>query len=510
MKDKNKNLKKLELILSIIILIIANIIFCISYYIITILKEVNFYELLYYFSNDTSGTGPSIIIDGIKSCFFVFILLMILLIFPISKINNTNIYVKLKNKKKTIYPTIFNKYKLLYSLIILALSIIVIGKTINFDEYYENSRKSTYIYEKYYVDTNKTKIEFPNKKRNLILLYLESMESSLVSKENGGAFEKSIIPELETLALENLNFSNTNKIGGAYNLSLTSWTMASTVATTTGTPIYTKKNKGSKNENKFMPNINALGDVLKENGYNLEIIQGSDINFSGVDEYYKTHGNYKMFDLNTAKEKGYISENYYKWWGYEDSKLFEYSKKEIEELASKDEPFAISIFTMDTHFKDGYLDESCPVKYDNKLSNVYACSSYMINEFMSWLKIQDFYENTTIVVIGDHLTMQNEYYNDYPDYNRTIYNAFINSVNDTTNNKNREFSSLDLYPTILSSIGAKIEGNKLGFGVNLFSDEKTMIEILGKEIFDTELLKYSKYYKEQILKDVLLDTLGHE
>jgi phosphoglycerol transferase len=55
-----------------------------------------------------------------------------------------------------------------------------------------------------------------------------------------------------------------------------------------------------------------------------------------------------------------------------------------------------------------------------------------------------------------------------------------------------------MYPTILSSIGATIEGNKLGFGVNLFSDEKTLIEELGKEKFDKELLKSSDYYDKYI------------
>ena len=56
----------------------------------------------------------------------------------------------------------------------------------------------------------------------------------------------------------------------------------------------------------------------------------------------------------------------------------------------------------------------------------------------------------------------------------------------------------DMYPTILSSIGYEIEGNKLGFGVNLFSDEKTLIEIMGRDKFDKELLKSSDYYDKNI------------
>lgn len=149
---------------------------------------------------------------------------------------------------------------------------------------------------------------------------------------------------------------------------------------------------------------------------------------------------------------------------------------------------------MDTHFKDGYLDEDCINKYETNLSNVYACSSKRVNDFINWIKSNDFYKNTTIVVLGDHLTMQNSYYNGYKNFNRTIYNAFINSKQKEQNNKNRHFNNFDLYPTILASLGFEIEGNKLGFGTNLYSGEKTLSEKLGSSYVDKELLKRNQFY----------------
>jgi phosphoglycerol transferase len=121
----------------------------------------------------------------------------------------------------------------------------------------------------------------------------------------------------------------------------------------------------------------------------------------------------------------------------------------------------------------------------------------MVNEYLNWLKEQEFYNNTTIVLMGDHQVMQDSFYKDHKDYQRINYNAFINSVKNT-NTKNREFSQYDMYPTILSSIGANIPGNKLGFGVDLFSGEKTLIEEIGKDKFDKELLKSSEYYDKYI------------
>ena len=64
------------------------------------------------------------------------------------------------------------------------------------------------------------------------------------------------------------------------------------------------------------------------------------------------------------------------------------------------------MLTVDTHFEDGYLSDSCKADYGNQYSNVISCASDMIYNFVKWIQEQDFYENTTIVISGDHLTMQ--------------------------------------------------------------------------------------------------------
>ena len=503
--DKKIIKETIKNIIALILIITSNIILCFSYYVLKILKDVNFYEYVYLWNSDSSGSGGGIILSGIEACLLIFIILQIVFLIPIIKPKNIKLTlkIKLKRKEKTIklFPTILNKYKISYSILIFLLSFFIVTKVIKVDEYYENIKQKTYIYETYYKDAKNVKLTFPEKKKNLILLFLESTESSLFSKANGGAFEESIIPELESLALNNINFSNTSLLGGGYNLSSTSWTLASSVAASSGTPILANFENDYSKIKKFMPNIKTLGDVLKEQGYNLELIQGTNANFSGINKYFKTHGNHKIFDYKTAIEKGYISEDYFEWWGIEDKKLFKYAKKEIEELNSKNTPFAVTLFTMDTHFKDGYLDSSCKEKYDKQLSNVYACSSKMVNEFIEWIKSQDFYKDTVIVILGDHLTMQGEYYDGFESYKRTIYNSFINTEEKPINNKNREFSSLDMYPTILASLGVKIEGNTLGFGVNLFSEQKTLIEELGYEKFDEELSKSSDYYNKNIFSE---------
>lgn len=471
------------LIVAYILMLLSVIVFCMIYYYIFVMGTVSFYEFAYLLSHNFSAGGSlTVVFDTIFACAGVFFVSGII-IFLVCKF-------LLKN----------NKSKLIFSIVLLSLGVVCLIRTVHLDEYVINKSKNSDIFEKYYVDTNKVKIELPKNKRNLIIIYLESMEASLFSKENGGAFDKSIIPELEKIAKDNLNISNTNLLGGAYTLTSTSFTMSSITASTSGTPINIKLFKGYSKDRPFMKNVKSLGNVLKDNGYNLELIQGSDKEFGALDLYALDNGGYKVFDNNTAKEKGLVDKNYFEWWGIEDKKVLEFSKNELIDLYNEDKPFALVLFTMDTHFKDGYQDKSCESKYSEPLANSYACSSLMVSEYINWLKEQKFYDNTTIVLMGDHQVMQDSFYKDHKDYDRVNYNAFINSVKNG-NNKNRKFSQYDMYPTILASIGAKIDGDKLGFGVNLFSNKKTLIEELGKDYFNKELLKSSKYYDKYIFSE---------
>ena len=78
---------------------------------------------------------------------------------------------------------------------------------------------------------------------------------------------------------------------------------------------------------------------------------------------------------------------------------------------------------------------------------------------------------------------------------------FINSVK-TTERRERFFSSLDFFPTILESIGAEIPQGALGLGRSLYSDQQTLLEKYGKDSIDNVLKKrsveydYFLYYKK--------------
>jgi phosphoglycerol transferase len=160
------------------------------------------------------------------------------------------------------------------------------------------------------------------------------------------------------------------------------------------------------------------------------------------------------------------------------------------------------MLTVDTHFTDGYKCRLCDDKYDSQYSNVIACADGQVAEFIEWVQGQDFYENTTIVICGDHLTPDSFYVNaqGIGGIDRRTYTAIINPAEGKKyTGEGRVYTTLDMYPTTLSALGYTIEGNRLGLGVDLYSDVPTIVEEKGFDYLNGELMKNSKYYTTKLL-----------
>ena len=498
--------KKIKELLVFILILIAAIMIAGSVYYKTNYPTQDFEQVVFYIFSGIQHTSPSVVNSVLSSCVLPVVLVTLILWLPTTNFTKTKNYIILKIRKKEIklliYPIQFIlKYKKIYILIISLIAITMCIFGFNIDTYIKNRIQKTYIYEEHYVAQEDVKLTIPEEKRNLIIIIAESMENSVASKENGGAWDYSVIPELEKLALENTNFSNTELIGGGLQTVGTTYTAGGMVGITSGNVLKIANPTMNSKEIRFVEGAYALGEILQEAGYNLEIIMGSEGSFGGREQYFLTNGNYKIFDVNYAIETGKMTNSERVWWGFEDDKLFEWSKEEITKLASEDKPFNYIMLTADTHFTDGYLSEKAEKKYDTQYENVYAYSSKSIAEFLEWIKTQEFYKNTTVVILGDHLGMQTEFYTSRidEDYERTIYNVFINSVVEDKNSNNRTFTTLDIYPTILASIGINIEGERIGLGTNLYSGKPTLAEELGFSYLNLEVSKYSEYYNKKIL-----------
>lgn len=393
------------------------------------------------------------------------------------------------------------KIHILFSILMLTASAVFFLNKVEVIDYMETAMEDSDFIRYHYTDPAKTKLTFPQQKRNLIYIFLESMENTYADPSASGPIITNFIPELTALANTNVSFSNTTRVGGAYVYTGSTWTAAAMVTQTSGVTIKVPLDADTySGENGYMPGIVSIGEILEKEGYHQTLLLGSDAAFASRDSYFTEHGNYEIVDINTLKEQGRLPEDYHEWWGFEDEKLFQFAKEELTRLAESGEPFNLTMLTADTHFPDGYVCSLCEDHYEEQYNNVLSCSSEQIYDFISWIQEQPFYENTTIVLSGDHFTMDPTFLDDIDeDYVRTIYNCFINSAVEPVQEKNREFATFDMFPTTLAAMGVKIEGEHLGLGTNLFSDEKTLTEYYGYELLDEELQKNSDFYNTKFL-----------
>jgi len=369
-------------------------------------------------------------------------------------------------------------------------------------EYLEARNDKSTIFEEHYRDPRTVQVTFPEEKRNLIFIYLESMETSYQSRELGGSKDVNLIPELTALAQENTSFSTTDQLTGPYPAPGTGWTIAAMLAQTSGVPLilppgYTGNDYGDKGA--FLPGLCTLSDLLHQNGYYQMLMVGSDAAFGGRDAYYSTHGTDRIYDISDARESGLLpSPDYDVWWGMEDYYLYTCAKAELLSLAQREEPFALTLLTVDTHHIGGYLCPQCGNSHEEQYENVIACASKQLHDFVSWLQQQDFYANTTIVICGDHPSMDNDYFvrQAYSGDSRRTYNCIINAPIVPAQTKNRVFTVFDLFPTTVAALGCSIQGERLGLGTNLYSSVATLPEEMGLEAFTQELRKYTDYYLE--------------
>lgn len=457
-------------------------------------------ELVYHLTAPLDGTNTDMIWDYVRVCAVPTILVIFFLIL---------ILIAWRKKEKV------HLFRGIINLVALVGIIVMLGYTwteLGVGDYLKDQNTESKFIEDEYVDPTDVEVVFPEQKRNLIYIFLESMETTYSDVDDGGAFDENVIPELTEIAQTNEDFSGADpKLNGGYSLAGTTWTMGAMFAQTSGLPLNISISANDMDtQDSFFPGVTTLGDILSDAGYTQTLLIGSEAQFGGRKLYFQEHGNYEMEDYSYAIENGLIPSDYKVWWGYEDQKLFEFAKEKLLQLSQGDEPFNLTMLTVDTHFEDGYVCEQCPTEYDTQYSNVMACSSRQIGEFLKWIQQQDFYENTTIVISGDHPTMDSDYCAEIDqegNYDRRVFTAYINAAAYAQDQQERTYSTFDNFPTTLAALGVQIDGDRLGLGTNLFSGTKTLLEEFGNSKVNAELKKKSEFIEKLSAVDKTNDAL---
>jgi phosphoglycerol transferase len=341
---------------------------------------------------------------------------------------------------------------------------------------------------------NPKDIEFvlPAKPRNLILLYVESLENNFKNIDG-----KNLIEPIDKLP--GMHVPNFKQAPG------TNWSIAGMVASQCAIPLkgFDPTDWNIFEQDIFLPGAICLSDILHKFGYQQIFLTGPDIEFAGVDKFYKTHQFDQILGRDEVK-KWVTKKNLFTGWGlglHDDSMLdlaYDIAVKSVQ----SSQPFNLTIITTDNHSPHGMSSPRCSA-LERRTSFVGAvqCSSRSVNRFVERVLKNKKFENTDIVIMGDHLFMaipeQKSKFLNYDE--RTVYFKYINSLKIAT--ARSDMTHFDVAPTILDSLGLLTDNTqKFGLGYSVFApiDDyiKTQTKNLSLEIISPSIT-YDKLWQKE-------------
>ncbi len=329
-------------------------------------------------------------------------------------------------------------------------------------------------------------IRFAGKPKNIVYLYLESLERTYMDAR----VFPGLMPAMQALEKQALSFTDIRQV---YN---TGWTIAGMTASQCGLPLIAPSRGNSMSGiDQFLPAARCLGDVLNENGYQLQYMGGADLEFGGKGAFYQSHGFDRVEGFEALSslldDPGYVSP-----WGLHDDTLLAAAKRRYDALSASDGPFGLFLLTLDTHHPDGYENQSCDgLTYgagDNRILNAVRCADMMAADFIDYVMASEGFKDTLLVVSSDHLAMPNGAWDQLETAERRgLFMVFGSDQPAAANPK--PGAMIDVAPTLLTLLGADTPA--FGFGRNLLGAGPTLVA--GAAPVD-ETLRQSHGYLSQL------------
>ena len=243
------------------------------------------------------------------------------------------------------------------------------------------------------------------KPKNIILIYAESLEATYFDTS---LFDEDLLPELRKLKERAKVYTDVRQRPG------TGWTIAGMVASQCGFSVqvntpFSGNTRLAASERPY-DSAKCLGDVAKELGYQTLAMGGANSAFAGKGNFLRAHGFDRVWGrqeiIAQSSEPLELSP-----WGVHDDDLFDLALAEIDKLEAGEQPYLVSLLTLDTHHPDGYPAPSCAqFPSENPMDTALSCTDSQISAFIESLgKVVDM-DNTVVAVFSDHLAMRNSHW----------------------------------------------------------------------------------------------------
>ena len=327
------------------------------------------------------------------------------------------------------------------------------------------------------------------KRPNLILIISESLEATF---RNEGTFEQNLLLELESLRKAGDVCEEHMEVRGSH------YTIASMYSLHYGLPLlYFQAMSGAPTQrNVFAGNAVSIFDVLDAHGYNILHLQGTSLKFAAQGEMFAHLRHARCIGL-----ENFVGDEYpvRQSWGLYDQDLFDRARKEAAELARVEQPFALSIQTIDNHFGNSLQPGEKAFYGDAR--DIIRLQSRIIADFVTWCRQQEFAENTVIAIIGDHNMMVKSIgHITLPEKkDRRIFNCILNAKCQIPMRRHLA-SEFDFAPTLLDALSFQWPDFSLGLGRSLYRENPTILDTLGVDGWNREARKGFQGYARLIRK----------
>ncbi|MEK3807962.1 LTA synthase family protein [Metabacillus sp. SLBN-84] len=330
------------------------------------------------------------------------------------------------------------------------------------------------------------------KDRNVILVSLESTQSFVINETING---KEITPFLNDFIGESYNFENFYHQTGQGKTSDSEFIVENSLYPLgRGAVFFTNSN------NEYA----AAPELLKEQGYYSAVFHANNKSFWNRDIMYQTLGYDRFFDVNDYE----VNEENSVGWGLKDKEFFEQSVDHMKELP---QPFYSKHITLTNHFPFELNEEDKMVDEFNSnsktLNNYFPTVRYQdeaLKHFIQKLKDEGLYENSIIVLYGDHYGISenhNAAMGEFLGKEVTPYDEiqlqrvpFVIHIPGVTDQNPKTISDvsgqIDIRPTLMHLLGVETK-DEIEFGKDLFSKDKLPFTVLRDGSFITDKFVYT-------------------
>jgi lipoteichoic acid synthase len=246
--------------------------------------------------------------------------------------------------------------------------------------------------------------------------------------------------------------------------------------------------------------------ILGQLGYTSAVFHGNTRSFWNRDEIYKSFGFDKFYDLThyTADENEVVN------YGLLDKPFFKQSMPMLESLS---QPFYAKFITVTNHFPFPLDQELATIEPhttgDSSVDNYFQTVRYAdeaLKEFFDYLKESGLYENSMIVMYGDHYGISENHkkamstvlgteVGDFENAQLQRVPLFIHIPGVEGGNMHQYGGQIDVLPTVLHLLGVDTKGY-VQLGTDLFSEDHQTIVPFRNGDFVTEKVTAlnGKYY----------------